>query len=160
MLVVYLNALASIYRLNFSKNIVLNVLTSFGTKNIVRIDRTFGKCVTCHNRTTLTDIGLEFCGVRYGIRFFFFVFALNDDVTLSVFFDNGNCAAVFYDYSYALGLTSFEQFFDSRKTSGYIFGSCDTAGVERSHGKLSTRLAYRLSCDDTNCLANTYRRRT
>ncbi len=45
-----------------------------------------------------------------------------------------------------------EQLLDTRKTLRNI-RTCDAAGMEGTHGKLGTRLADGLCCDDTDSLA-------
>ena len=56
------------------------------------------------------------------------------------------------DGRHLLGLSGLEELFDSRKALGDIVAR-DAAGVEGTHGQLSTRLADGLSGDDADRLA-------
>ena len=53
-----------------------------------------------------------------------------------------------------LRLASLEQLLNTGQTLGNIVSTCNTAGMEGTHGKLSTRFTDGLSGDSTNCFAN------
>lgn len=57
------------------------------------------------------------------------------------------------DDSMVLWFTRLEKFLDTWKTLGDIVTG-NTAGMERTHGELSTRLTDGLSSNNTDCLAN------
>ena len=44
--------------------------------------------------------------------------------------------------SHGLGTAALEQFLNTGKTLGDIFGRCDTAGMEGTHGQLGTAVSY------------------
>ena len=51
-----------------------------------------------------------------------------------------------------LRLTCFEQFLDTRQTLGNIISTCNAAGMEGTHGQLSTRFTDGLCSDSADCL--------
>ena len=55
-----------------------------------------------------------------------------------------------------LRLTSFKQFFNTRQTLCNIIAASNTAGMESTHGQLSTRFADRLSSNSAYCLTYIY----
>ncbi|OIQ74427.1 hypothetical protein GALL_439220 [mine drainage metagenome] len=59
----------------------------------------------------------------------------------------------FSDLSNTLWLTCFEEFDDTWETVGDVI-TCDTTGVEGTHGELSSRLTDRLGGDDSDSLAD------
>ena len=80
---------------------------------------------------------------------------MNDvDVVMVFFFRNRYGTADFRDDSVALRLTSFEQFFDTRKTLGNIAGRCDAACMEGTHRQLCTRFPDGLSCNSADRFAD------
>ena len=92
-----------------------------------------------------------------GVAPFFAVFRedVNDvDVVMVFFFRNRYGTADFRDDSVALRLTSFEQFFDTRKTLGNIAGRCDTARMEGTHRQLGTRFPDGLSSNGADRFAD------
>ena len=88
---------------------------------------------------------------------FFAIFRedVNDvDVVMVFFFCNRYGTADFRDDSVALRLTSFKQFFDTRKTLGNIAGRCNTAGMEGTHRQLCTRFPDGLGCNGADRFAD------
>ena len=157
MLVVYLNALTAVNGLNFFKQVFLNGVLVLGSKNVVRVDRTFGERIACGDLRTVLDIGLELRCVRNGVSGFLAVVGGNDNVTSAVFFLNTDYTVTSRYGRNALGLTRFEKLLYSGKTLSNIVCRCYTTAMEGTHGKLSTGLTDGLRCDNTDSLADSDR---
>ena len=79
---------------------------------------------------------------------------VNDGVTCALDFLKADCTVDFSHNGKALGLSCLKQLLNTRKTLGDILAARDAARMERTHGKLCTGLADRLSGDDTYSLAD------
>ena len=150
MLVVQIYTLLTVYLLNFLQQVILNGTRIQDTQNVMRIQSAFIELEALRNdiaimyanargRSQLVALGLASLLINN-------VYSTNCG-TLGLF--NGNYAADFSQSSNLLRLSSFEQFFNSRKTLRNI-GTCDTAGMEGTHGKLGARLADGLCCDNAD----------
>ncbi len=153
MLVVDVNTLQTVNLLNFGNDIVLNSLLTVYRKNIARIDRTLGKRRTRLNGVALADS--DFVAVGNGIvllRACFWIGYYN--VAYLLYFLHTYCSRNSGNNSRIFGTSALEQLLNTGKTLRDILRRSDTAGMERSHGKLGTRLTYRLSCDYADSFAH------
>ena len=156
MFIVNVNALRTVNGLNLFKNVVLNALNARYAENILRIYRTGIEHGTGFNLFAALDFELCIEGKRV------FLFNLSryrvahNNVLEVVAVVDGNNARNFAKGRAALGFARFEKFFYAGKTLGDVARSCYTAGMEGTHGKLGTGLAYGLSRDDAYRLAHLY----
>ena len=121
----------------------------------MRIDRTFGQLVSGFHFLSFHDfqpgtvrnqIGLHISG--------FFVGDDNFPLLLRIFDLHFSCKL--RDDGKTFRLSCLEELFDTRKTLCDII-TCNSSGMERTHGQLCTRLTDGLGRDDTDCLSHLYR---
>ena len=160
MLIVDLNALQTVDLLNFVDQVVLDILQTLDCQNILRIQNTFtGDDVALLHTVTRHHAGM--LGERNGVALYdlgtVLVLAghLDNDILLGIVLRN-DTRDLAHD-GHALGTAALEQLFNTGKTLRDIFSRCDTAGMEGTHGQLSTRLADGLCGDNADRLAQTDR---
>ena len=160
MLIVDINALLTVNLLDFLNDIGTNagtaeliIVDAADAQDIVRAECAAGQLLTLIDMVAVLD---EYaCRVRNGVYLCFALFLAGDAYckqrTLLGLLD-GNRAGNLGKDSHFLGLARLEQLFNTRKTLGDIV-ACDTAGVECTHGKLSTGFADGLSRDNADGFA-------
>ena len=141
MLIVDINTLCTICKLNFLNKVVINSLFTENCKNIVRINSTESKLSTLSNMSTLYDIFAKSCTVRNKILLLLSsILIINDNVTALFDFLKTNITFDFRKDSKLLWLSCLKEFLNTRKTLCDICTAGYTTGMECSHCKLSTRL--------------------
>ena len=78
----------------------------------------------------------------------------NNDVVVTLDLFDGNVTFDFADDGERLGLSCFEELFNTGKTLCDVRTGSNTAGMEGSHRKLCTRFTDRLSGDDADCFTD------
>ena len=152
MLIVDINTLQSVYALYFLNEVVLYSRCAQNRKYIVRIKRTFGQRVA--GIYLLLIANLYSRSERYHIRCGFArLFVHNDYLTLICNLGNANLTRNLRDNGNTLRTSCLKQLLDTGKTLCNIV-TCDTAGVEGTHCKLSTRLTDGLCGNNTNRFAD------
>ena len=154
-LVAYLNRLQTVNALNFLDNVRVHGIKSADTENIRRCFRTVGELLALLYVCAFLDVYLECIRNAGGACFAGFVVNDGDLLgTLDLFYVD--CAVKVGEYRGLLRASCLEDFFDSGKTLSDVAAG-DTAGVERSHGKLCAGFTDGLSRDDTDGFAYTDR---
>ena len=144
MLIVDINTLCTICKLNFLNKVVINSLFTENCKNIVRINSTESKLSTLSNMSTLYDIFAKSCTVRNKILFLLSsILIINDNVTALFDFLKTNIS------------------FDFRKDSKLLWSTCDcrarssTRAVSsswRSSSKLASCVEMRSAKPEANAV--------
>ena len=152
MLIVDIYTLKFVNALYFLKEVLVYALNSVESQNVVRIQRSSGDVFT--GIYLVADLDVDSCSVRNNVYSVLISF-LDGNFRLVVLsgFDGDNFTVAFADLSKSLRLTSFKKLFNSRKTLSDVSAG-NTAGVEGSHGELSTGFTDGLSSDDTYGLAD------
>ena len=136
MLICQINALHIVHFLNLTDQIALNSLDILDLQQIVRIDGTFGKLIAGLNGLSVGN--LYTCTVRYLVGLFSLII-LDDDLSLIAGIYYADLAADTCDESKSLRLSGLEKLLYTGKTLCNIV-TCDTTGMECTHGKLCTGL--------------------
>ncbi|MNZ63758.1 hypothetical protein D3C78_819120 [compost metagenome] len=141
----------SIYALYFLEYIVLNSTNTLDAKHILRVNRAVSQFIAGFNLLPFCYANTRSIGncIYLGFRF-----SLNLDFTtvlrLTDFLDNtvklGNNRLTFR-------ITRLEQLLDTRQTLRNIITG-NTAGMERTHSKLSSWLTDRLCRNNTDCFTD------
>ena len=155
MLIVDVNTLHTVGPLNLSDEVVMDCLNAENCKDVVRVLSTFGELCALGDSLTLLNLQAEAVGDEVSLLL---AVVGGDDNVLALFdLSEGDDAVDLAHDGEHLGLARLKEFFNSGKTGGDIRLVGSAAGVECSHGKLSTRLAYGLSCDDTDSFTDGHR---
>ena len=160
MLIVDLNALQTVDLLDLVDQVVLHVLQTLDGQNILRVQHALaGDDVALLHTVAGHYAGM--LGERDGVALDFLctvpVLAgdLDDHVLLGVVLRD-HTGDLAHD-GHALGTAALEQLLNTGQTLCNILGRCDTAGMEGTHGQLSTGLTDGLCGDNTDRLAQTDR---
>ena len=153
MLIVDINALLTVNLLNLLDDILLALVNAENAQNIMRTVSAVGKGLTLFHGVSGSNENT--CRVRNLIVHYLARIGVGDEngthgVLLG--FLNGDISANVGKHCHSLRLSRLEQFFNAGKTLRDIVAR-DTAGVEGTHRKLSTRLADGLSRDNADRLA-------
>ena len=134
-----LNALLTVHGLDGLDQVILDSLSAGNTQHILGIQGTIGDGLTLLDDLAVADLQTD--GVRHLVDLHLAVIRGNGDVTQSgtVGIVNGNHTGDLGDLGHLLGTAGLEQLFDSGQTLGDIV-TCNAAGVEGTHGQLSTGL--------------------
>ena len=156
MLIVDINTLCTVSVLYFGNDILLNRLRSLGLKNILRI---FGSGYQHISGLDLVSVVYETAyTVRNSDLFLGFKLIVGNYYYIALLFLGDTHSTVnLGDKGAALRSSCLEKLLNTRKTLCDILGTRYTAGMEGTHRKLCTRLAYRLSGDNSDRLADIYR---
>ena len=155
MLICDINALQTINLLNLAKHVILNSFNTLDLKKVMRINATFSKFVSGFYNSAIRN--LDPGSVRDQICLGLAVLVIcYYNFTFLLGISDLNMSAEFCDNSKALRLTCLKKLLYTRKTLCDIL-TCNTAGMESSHGKLCTGLTDRLCCYDTYRLAYLYK---
>ena len=140
MLIVNINTLCTICKLNFFNKVIINSFFTKDSKNIMRIYSTECKFCTFFNMCTLYDIFAKSCTVRNKIFLFFCcILIINNYMATLLDFFKSNITFDFRKNSKLLWLSCLKKFFYTRKTLCNICTAGNTTGMECSHCKLCTR---------------------
>ena len=152
MLIVDINTLQTINTLNLLYKVILYSGLAFYSHNVMRVKRTF--CDWIAGLDFLTFANLYSGTKRYQIRKGFTSLLIShNNLTLLFSFAKMNSSCSLCNDSDTLRLSSLKKLLDTRKTLCNIIALSNTAGVERSHCQLCTRLTDRLGGNYTNCFA-------
>ena len=152
MLIVDIYTLQTVNSLYLTDHIILYGTDTLDRKNIVWIYTTLCKLITgfqllslkhLDTRTIRDQICLAVTCLFIGYYHFTFLFGITDAYSTAKLSDN--CKS--------LRLTGLEKLLDTRKTLCDIITGY-TTGMERTHGKLCTRLTDGLCSNNTNSLTN------
>ena len=137
MLIVDVNTLLFVYSLNFLEQILVYTLYSVESQYVVRIERS--ACYLASGVYIIALLDVEPCSVRDNVSSVLFL-AADSDLSLVVLtaFDGNDFSVGFADFSDTLWLSCLEKFLYSRETLSDV-SSGYAAGMEGSHGQLSTR---------------------
>ena len=153
-LVVDVNALQTVGLLNLGDQVVLDFLFALDGQNVVGVDGAFGQGIA--DSDLLAFLHFDLKAVGNGIALLFLGVADHDD-PLAFLFVKPDGAGDLGDDGAVLGLTAFKQLNDSGKTLCNVFGVCNTAGVEGTHGQLGAGFADGLCGDNADGLADCHR---
>ena len=152
MLIVDINTLGTVGVLNFGYDIFLNSLRPLRLQNILRIFSARNQHIARLDLVAVLNQAAY--AVRNGDLFLGFKLIVCDyNYIALLFLGNAYGTVHFGDKCAALRSACLEQLLNTRKTLCNILCTCNTAGVEGTHGKLGARLAYRLSRNYADSLA-------
>ena len=154
MLVIDINTLETVYALYLAEHVVLYCTESFDLQDIVRVHTTFGKLIAGIQHRAVLDLDTGSVGdeISLGLSG---LFVCDNDFSLLLCIADRRSSGELCDDRKSLRLSRLEKLLDTGKTLCDIIAGNST-GMERTHGKLCTRLADRLCSHDTDCLAYLY----
>ena len=154
MLIVDINTLETVYTLYLAEHIVLCGAQALDLQDVMRVHATFCKLVSGLQDIAVLD--LDAGSVRDKVCFRLACLVIcNDDLAFLLGIADGRFSGELCDDRKSLRLSGLEKLLDTGKTLCDIVAG-HTAGMERTHGQLGTRLTDGLCRDDSDCLAYLY----